>query len=48
MEEILQTSWYGEYSVFYRVLYMSGGDRRISEPSTVSQQDEWIATLNVT
>ena len=34
MEEILPTSWYGKYPVIYKVLYIPGGDRRSSEPST--------------
>ena len=29
------TSWYGKDPIIYRVLYIPGGDRRISEPSTV-------------
>ena len=29
------TSWYVQYPIIYRVLYISGGDRRISKPSTV-------------
>ena len=36
MEEIQLTSWYGKYPMIYRVfIYIAGGDRRISEPSTV-------------
>jgi len=36
MEEILhQLTWY-PYPIIYRVSYMLGGDRRISEPSTVA------------
>ena len=39
MEEIRRSPVeVGSFSLFLRVLYMSGGDRRISEPSTVS----WI------
>ena len=26
--------WYGKYPILYRVSYIPGGDRRISEPST--------------
>ena len=29
------TSWYGEYPMLHRVSYITGGERRISEPSTV-------------
>ena len=38
--EIQQTSWYGKYLIIYRVLYIPGGDRRISEPWTVIHQTE--------
>ena len=30
MEEIRLTSWYGKYPIIYKVLYIPGGDRRIS------------------
>ena len=33
--EIRVTSWYGKYPIIDRVLYIAGGERRISEPSTV-------------
>ena len=35
MEEIRLTSWESGSLSYYHVLYISGGDRRISEPSTV-------------
>ena len=34
--EIRLTSWYGKDPIIYRVVWIPGGDRRISEPSTVS------------
>ena len=48
MEKIRLTSWYGKYSIIYRVSYMSGGAGFL--PSTVAMEKtnhEWVDVSHV-
>ena len=42
------TSWYGKYLIIYKVLYIPGGDRRISAINSISRSNQfptWLPSI---